>query len=250
MRVAITGGSGFVGSKLVSAHLARGDKVNILTRTGTKSSSEDCKVFSGDITQPNLIPPEFFMDVDVVYHCAGELRDPFKIESVNVDGTRNLLNSAAGKIRRWVQVSSVGVYGIPNIQNVDESAPLQPLNSYEATKMEAERLAVNFASRFGFDYVILRPSTIYGYGMPSTSLYQLANFVRRGLFFFLVRGWLQQIMYISIMSLVHCYSADSIPQRQIKFTMFPTIRQWKNWSSKLRTYMALNDRVFECRRTL
>lgn len=187
MIVAITGARGFIGRPLAAALAARGDEVRILTRRqdGAIPLPNGCTAFIGDLTVPDGIPAAFLTDVDVLYHCAAELRDESIMEAVNVGGTRHLLAAASGRIRRWVQLSSVGVYGPRRAGAVREDAPLNPINTYERTKAEADRLVPEAAVRGGFEWTMLRPSIVFGPDMPNPSLRQLAAMVRRGLFFFI-----------------------------------------------------------------
>lgn len=187
MIVAITGARGFIGRPLAEAHAARGDEVRILTRRQDDATPlpNGCTAFIGDLTIPDGIPAAFLTGVDVLYHCAAELRDDSIMEAVNVDGTRHLLAIASGRIRRWVQLSSVGVYGPQREGTVLEDAPLNPINTYERTKAEADRLVAEAAMRGGFEWTMLRPSIVFGPDMPNPSLRQLAAMVRRGLFFFI-----------------------------------------------------------------
>ncbi|MDK9723636.1 MAG: NAD-dependent epimerase/dehydratase family protein [Sterolibacteriaceae bacterium MAG5] len=187
MIVAITGARGFIGRPLAAAHAARGDEVRILTRRqdGTVPASGSHRTFIGDLTAADGIPAGFLDGVDVLYHCAGELRDESLMESVNLAGTRRLLEAAAGRIGRWVHLSSVGVYGPYRAGEVREDAPLNPVNAYERSKAAADRLVSACAEKGAFEWSMLRPSIVFGPDMPNPSLRQLAAAVRRGLFFFI-----------------------------------------------------------------
>lgn len=184
-RVAITGARGFIGRRLACAHLERGDYVRILTRSPGGSGLAGCEAVVGDLAVPGAIPAEFLEGIDVVYHCAAELRDEAVMEAVNIEGTRHLLELASGRIRRWVQLSSVGVYGPRRAGEVRENAAINPVNAYERTKATADRLVIDAATRGDFEWTMLRPSIVYGPDMPNSSLRQLAAMVKRHLFFFI-----------------------------------------------------------------
>lgn len=181
LKVAVTGATGFIGRQLVSEHLERGDRVEILSRgKAFLPTRAHCHV--GDLA--GSIPVGFPGDVDVLYHCAAELRNARRMESTNVYGTRQLADAAEGRVGRWIQLSSVGVYGQHREGLIDETWPLLPDTLYERTKVTAERIVQERADKGAFRAVILRPSIVFGRGMPNRSLLQLGALIERGLFFF------------------------------------------------------------------
>jgi nucleoside-diphosphate-sugar epimerase len=140
--------------------------------------------YRGDLTSvPDLLVP-FAAGADVLYHCAGEIWNASAMHAVHVAGTAALLGAVRGRVGRWVHLSSVGVYG-PDVQGtVTEQSAFHPRGPYEQTKAEAERLVSEQAGGAVCPWTILRPSIVFGIGMPNASLYQLISFVQRGLFFF------------------------------------------------------------------
>ncbi|MEW5949729.1 MAG: NAD(P)-dependent oxidoreductase [Thermodesulfobacteriota bacterium] len=187
MIVAITGGTGFIGKKLVQRHLAQGDTVRILTRRNRSEISlcPHLKIYRADLTtnSNDLIP--FVKGADLLYHCAAELRDTGRMYAVHVQGTSNLLKAAIGRIGRWVQLSSVGVYG-PHIAGVvTEETPLNPTGIYEKTKAESDLIILRAAESEAIRFSILRPSIVFGEGMTNRSLFQLVSAIDKGVFFFI-----------------------------------------------------------------
>ena len=185
MIVAITGGTGFIGRRLIARHIARGDEVRYLTRKIPELAIAGASGIVGDLTDPidNLLP--LVQGVDVLYHCAAELHDNNRMHNTNVLGTKNLLNAANGEVKRWVQLSSTGVYGTKPLQDVNEDTPIQPMNAYEVSKAAADELVYQALIEQQLQGVILRPSNVYGVDMPNQSLFQLINMIKRGLFFFI-----------------------------------------------------------------
>ncbi|MCE9619642.1 MAG: NAD-dependent epimerase/dehydratase family protein [Planctomycetes bacterium] len=180
--VALTGATGFIGVTLVRALVERGDEVRILSRRLRDSSGifHGVKWFQGDLRHP--VDPAFLEGVDTLFHLAAELRDPERMQEVNVLGTEHLLEAADDRVRRWIQLSSVGVYGPPSGRVVDEKTPPVPGNEYERTKLASDRL-VEAASRIsGMEFAILRPSNVVGVGMQNGSVFALIDAVRRGRF--------------------------------------------------------------------
>jgi nucleoside-diphosphate-sugar epimerase len=181
MIVAITGGTGFIGRKLVVRHLAQGHEVRVLSRR--KDVQPGAKLFSGDLSTSDAMR-SFTGGADVMYHCAGEIRDESRMHAVHVTGTQHLIEAASGRIGRWVQLSSVGAYGRRREGIVNEQTEPHPIGTYEATKVLSDEM-VRAASHGGaFEHATLRPSNVYGAEMSNQSLFGLINMIRRGRFFF------------------------------------------------------------------
>jgi nucleoside-diphosphate-sugar epimerase len=84
---------------------------------------------------------------------------------VNVDGTAMLMAAAhASGVKRFVFCSTAGIYGKRVAGVIDETRKPQPFNSYERSKVAAEEKVRRGAQAYGMEYVILRPSPIYGPG--------------------------------------------------------------------------------------
>lgn len=180
MIAAVTGGTGFIGTALVAA-LRRGgfSEIRVLSRRN-----------GGDLLKDDLRP--FVDGADVLFHCAGELRREEAMRALHVEGTRRLVEAARGRVGRWVQLSSVGAYGLAQREGtVDERSPLAPQGEYETTKVESDALVER-----AFPCVTLRPSIVFGPGMPNRSLHQLVNMVERGWFFFIGKGAIATYVYV------------------------------------------------------
>lgn len=188
MIVAVTGGTGFIGQRLVNALVAAGHVAKVLTRKPINSarSAEGIQYTQGDLTGDcNL--SAWLEDVDVLFNCAGEISDPSRMEALHVQGTQCLANAAAGKIRRWVQLSSTGAYGPRRFGTVLETDGLKPVGPYETTKAASDNLVIRSAEQGAFSYSILRPSIVYGPAMPNESLFSMMRIIEKGLFFFIGR---------------------------------------------------------------
>ena len=144
--------------------------------------------FKGDLLDASIDFVEFLQNVDVLYHCAGELHDEAVMESLHIDGTKRLLQAAIGQIGRWVQLSSVGVYGACSGVSVDETTLETPIGQYEHTKAKSDYLVQKTATKEGLDYVILRPSIVFGESMHNCSLVEMLYIIRKGLFFYVNRN--------------------------------------------------------------
>ena len=185
MNVGITGGTGFIGRKLVQRHLERGDHVRVLSRRPLVETGlpDSVKWFEGDLTASDHILP-FVDGVDVLYNCAGQLTDENSMRSLHVGGTKVLVEASSRRIGHWVQLSSVGVYGPVFTGLITEQSPLNPVGEYEITKAESDELVINEARQEAFTFSVLRPSNVYGGDMANQSLFDLIAMIDRGLFFF------------------------------------------------------------------
>lgn len=185
MIVAITGGTGFIGQRLIARHVARGDEVRYLTRQTPEKMIAGASAVVGDLTVSIDELRPFVQGVDVLYHCAAELHDTTLMHKTNVLGTQNLLAAANGEVKRWVQLSSTGVYGSKPAQDVHEDTPINPMNPYEVSKAAADELVYTAMATQQLQGVVLRPSNVYGIDMPNQSLFQLIKMIKRGWFFFI-----------------------------------------------------------------
>lgn len=198
MKVFVTGGNGFIGRRLVTLLTAQGYSVSVLTRHPKADFPSEVKLVVGDLSVAGVTDHAMLSVCDVIFHCAGEIKNAALMRGVHVDGTRMLLKSACraaedrGKPLHWVQLSSVGAYGPPqgraNAERVvTESTPEAPTGEYEITKTESDRLVVEAAKSGTLTFSILRPSNVFGPEMPNQSLRSLIRTVQRGMFFYIGR---------------------------------------------------------------
>ncbi len=171
MKVFLTGASGFVGSHVRDALVARGDQVRCLVRTTSPRTNlvTDDEWVEGDLTDADGVA-RAIDGCGAVYHCAADYRlyvpDPETMYASNVEGTRNVLRGAqlAG-VDRVVYTSSVGALGLlADGSPADESTPVtidDMVGHYKRSKYLAERVAQEWAER-GVPVVIVSPSTPIG----------------------------------------------------------------------------------------
>jgi nucleoside-diphosphate-sugar epimerase len=208
--IAITGGSGFIGKKLVEAHAKSGDEVRVFTRK-SYTNSNGVIYFQGNLLDKFFDFSEFLNNVDILYHCAGELNDSNIMHSIHVDGTRRLLEASVGKIGRWVQLSSVGAYGECLGDTINEISPENPFNHYEVTKTKSDELIQSISAKNGIDYVILRPSIVFGEMMTNNSLKQLLEFIDKGLFFYIKKNSIINYVHVDdvVEALILCGESNN-----------------------------------------
>ena len=160
MRLAITGGTGFVGSHLIEIALAAGHRVKALTRRD-QAPLDNLDWIAGDLSSRDAL--EQLVDhADAVIHVAGTINAPHSeaFEKGNVQGTLAMLAAAtAGGVQRFVQVSSL-------------AAREPKLSLYGASKCRAEDLVMSS----GLDWAIVRPPAVYGPGDKETlELFRMAK---------------------------------------------------------------------------
>ncbi len=152
----VTGGTGMIGRRIVERLLERDYSVRVLTRK--PSNNPRVQEFRGDIssiTDAN----EFVSGADLLFHCAGEISDGGRMWSTNVIGTENIVRLIERhKIKYFCHLSSAGVVGRVRTTWIDEDMPCNPQNRYEATKLEAERIAMSASEKC--HTVILRPTNV------------------------------------------------------------------------------------------
>lgn len=197
VKILVTGGTGYIGKKLVERLVAQAYSVVVLTRRVPEAAKQLPGVVyaQADIANPGEDLAKVVEGCSLVFHCAGEINVEARMKALHVDGFQRLLNACgalaqkSGASLHWVQLSSVGAYGSPSSATlprvVTEETALAPVGEYEKTKAEADiRLLANGLGE-QFSYTILRPSIVFGRNMPNGSVRQWAAMVKRGLFFYI-----------------------------------------------------------------
>ncbi len=164
MRAFVTGGTGFVGSHLVHALLARGDDVTCLVRRPVNTAAlgwQHVRVLRGDVYDDEALRTGC-RDADVIYHVAGAIaaRDAADFMRINRDGTARVLEAAqTSSASRFLYVSSQAAGGPnPRGRPIDETAPPQPVTNHGRSKLAGE-LLVRAAP---LPWTVVRPPAVYG----------------------------------------------------------------------------------------
>jgi nucleoside-diphosphate-sugar epimerase len=170
MNTLVTGATGFVGSRLATALLERGDHVRALVRDQKRAAaleSRGVELVAGDMKDADALR-RAAEGVECVYHSAavvGDWLDREEARQVNVEGTRHLLAAcAAAGVRRAVHVSSLSVLGTKHHHGTDESGAYIYGDPYTDTKIDSERVAREFGERGELETVCVRPGFVYGPG--------------------------------------------------------------------------------------
>ncbi|WP_432117293.1 NAD-dependent epimerase/dehydratase family protein [Streptomyces sp. bgisy032] len=153
----VTGGSGFVGSRVAAAaRLRPGARVKLLSR----SAPDGPETVPGDVTDPSSLRGTC-AGVDVLVHCATRIGgDAEAVEAVNDHGTRALVEEAVrAGVRRIVYVSTAAVYGRGPFRGVRPGeVPIAPASATSRTRAAAERHVLDAGG------LVLRPHLVYGEG--------------------------------------------------------------------------------------
>lgn len=172
MKIFITGGAGYVGSKLVPKLLDLGHTVTVLDLMiygeEVLDSHIKLKKIKGDIRNKELLK-KIIPGHDAVIHLACISNDPsFELnptlgKSINYDAFEPLVKiSRENKVNRFVYASSSSVYGIKKEKDVTEDMKLEPLTDYSKFKGQCEKILNSYKSD-DFITTTIRPSTVCGY---------------------------------------------------------------------------------------
>ncbi|ADE16353.1 NAD-dependent epimerase/dehydratase [Nitrosococcus halophilus Nc 4] len=196
MKVLITGGTGFIGTRLALKCLEKGDKVRLLGQVNNAAEEgnrdlverQGGEIVIGSVTDKDVID-KAIEGVEIVYHLAAAQHEANVPDQhfweVNVAGTRNLLEaSRKDNVKRFVHGSTIGVYGAAMEGEIDEDTPLQPDNIYGITKREGEKLVLSYKDRL--PVVIIRISETYGPG--DRRLLKLLKAIDKKMFFMIGKG--------------------------------------------------------------
>jgi nucleoside-diphosphate-sugar epimerase len=167
----VTGATGMVGALVTRRAIDQGYRVRAMVRAASGPlASLGVEQVEADLCRPETLPAAV-AGVDLVVHTAAHVGDwgpAEKYRAINVVGLEHLLAAVEkeGRLRRWIQISSLGVYPARHHYGTDETVPpdLSGLDGYTRTKAEAEVLLQRHISEYKLPAVILRPGFIYGPG--------------------------------------------------------------------------------------
>lgn len=190
----VTGASGFVGSHLCRRLCQRGYQVKALIRQ--TSSLERLRELDIDLAYGDLRDifslHSALKGMEIVFHTAASVGDWVKKEeayAVNVKGTENILKaSLSASVRRFIGISSLAVLGMKDHYGTKETAPYESTgDAYCDSKIESEKLMLEFGKKYNLPVTILRPGFIYGPG-DNQLLPRILDTLKKGKFAFIGRG--------------------------------------------------------------
>lgn len=174
MKIAVTGGAGFIGSHIVDAYIAEGHDVVVLDNfsTGKKENvNKQAGVEKVDITDAAKIRKIFEKEkFDIVNHHAAQVNVRSSVEDPTGDATINILGginvyeaARATGVKKIIFASSGGaVYGEQRYFPADEKHPKRPYSPYGVSKHANEKYLVYYKMVYGIEDVILRYTNVFG----------------------------------------------------------------------------------------
>jgi len=187
--IAVTGASGFIGRALCTALFDCDMPVRPVVRPGsnTPNSLVNHVEISDLLDRAGL--RRAFEGASAVVHLAGRahrMEDNAceaiaELRRVNVEGTKAVIEAAArARVRRCLVASSIKAVGNRNTEPWTEETPPAPSDPYGLSKLESERVALDYGARLGVEVVVMRFPLVYGPGAPGNVL-RLLRLVDGGL---------------------------------------------------------------------
>ncbi|PVH25842.1 NAD-dependent epimerase/dehydratase family protein [Sphingobacterium corticibacter] len=190
MKIAIIGGSGFVGTKLIDA-LGVTPELSIINIDKQPSEAHPTLTVLGNVLDTESLSNSL-IEASVVVLLAAEHRDDVSPTSlyydVNVKGMQNTLEAMKKQgVKQLIFTSSVAIYGLDK-DNPDESFPAEPFNHYGKSKWEAELVLQQWAQDHpDWSIAIVRPTVIFGEGNRG-NVFNLLNQIASGKFMLIGKG--------------------------------------------------------------
>lgn len=186
-RVLVTGATGFIGSWLTEALVAKGASVSVLITSdalgtgGIPHLMDTVTVVRGDVRNGRAVA-KGMEGTEVVFHLAAitqvidAIQNPVEASSVNIFGTLAVLEQLRKSDAQLVFASTDKVYGEPESLPIRETHPLSAKSPYDASKLAADRLCYSYVQTYDLPISIVRCSNIYG-GRDHNALRAVPDFV-------------------------------------------------------------------------
>jgi len=180
----VTGCSGFIGSRIATALLARGLTVRGLTRQ-SPGADTNIDLFQGDLTKPSSLHGAA-SGIDTLFHAAGYAHSHAGNDDLHwqttLEGTRQLLAEAReNRVQRFIFISSIKAMPEPGDVCLDENTRGAPADVYGLSRLQAEQRVLECGRQSGMHVSILRPTLVYGPGCKG-NLASMLRWIDRGWF--------------------------------------------------------------------
>lgn len=163
LQITVAGGSGFIGTRLCGVLLEQGHDVAVFDTR--RPSLPGVSFFAGDVRDAEALRGAVER-AETVFHLAALHTDDVRSTSlyydVNVEGMRALVEACTrSQVEKIVFTSTVACYGL-DVGCPDETAPLAPFNDYGRSKVQAEKILLDWAKTQRRQAIIVRPSVVFG----------------------------------------------------------------------------------------
>lgn len=167
----VTGGSGFIGSHIVDALVARGVAVTVIDLVEPRKEDKNPRAVYKIVDIRDQALTQVFLGImpEVVFHCAAHIDDrasvldPMINADHNIMGTLNVLEaSRKAGVKRFVFASTGIAYGRADVLPTPESALSRPLTPYAVSKLACERYLKCYEVIHGLSWMALRFANVYG----------------------------------------------------------------------------------------
>ena len=193
MNILLTGSSGFLG-KIILNEISKFNSVDTLNRN---SSTYNCDLSIGI--------PDISKKYDLIIHAAGIAHNTSKtlsessiFHNINVIGTENLLKGLEKRSipSKFLFISSAGVYGLVSGKNIDENVPLLSKEPYGKSKIECEKLIIEWCEKNQVVYTILRLPIVVGTN-PTGNVGELIKGIKSNYYFTIAGGKAKKSMVLA-----------------------------------------------------
>lgn len=184
--VLVTGGGGFIGSRLCERLVQSGATVRAFVRYTSRAEIgllrflepdilKKVEIIRGDLRDFSAVE-QASRGVDIVFHLGALISIPYSyvhpVETVqtNLLGTLNILEACRKSGAKLVHTSTSEVYGTALRVPIDEDHPLQGQSPYSASKIGADKLVESYFRSFGLPTVTVRPFNTYGPGQSTRAV--------------------------------------------------------------------------------
>ena len=203
----VTGAAGYVGGEVIRQLLERKTRVRAMVRNPSQAAELErlgVEVVVADLQKPETLPAAV-QGVTYLYHVASLFRAAGLPESVfhdiNAEGTRRVLDSAiAAGVKRFVHCSTGGVLGHIKNPPADENAPYNPGDAYQRSKLDGEKIAMEYFRSGRIRGVVIRPAMVYGPG--DTRNLKMFRMIARRKFFYVGDGK-TKVHFVDVRDLAH-----------------------------------------------
>lgn len=173
MKALVTGGCGFIGSHIVDAYVNEGYEVVIVDNLSSgkrENKNRKAKLYVADICDIGVEDIFYKEKPDIINHHAAQISVPLSVKEplldaeINIKGTIKLLElSKEYGVKRFIFASTGGaIYGEAKKVPIGEAYYPEPASPYAISKFACEKYIKFYYSQYGFGYIILRYSNVYG----------------------------------------------------------------------------------------